>query len=141
MYILTAEASFDSAHFLAGYHGKCRNIHGHRWLIKVEAAGDELQQAGQMRDMVIDFGDLKKEVKAVADYFDHGLIVEKNTLRAKTFAALQEEGFKLIEVDFRPTAEKLAKYIFDSLKGKQLPVKQVTVYETPANSAAYSEAV
>lgn len=141
MYILTAEASFDSAHFLAGYHGKCRNIHGHRWLIKVEAAGDELQQAGQMRDMVIDFGDLKKEVKAVADYFDHGLIVEKNTLRAKTFAVLQEEGFKLIEVDFRPTAEKLAKYIFDSLKGKQLPVKQVTVYETPANSAAYSEAV
>lgn len=141
MYILTAEASFDSAHFLAGYHGKCRNIHGHRWLIKVEAAGDELQQAGQMRDMVIDFGDLKKEVKAVADYFDHGLIVEKNTLRAKTFAALQEEGFKLIEVDFRPTAEKLAKFIFDSLKGKQLPVKQVTVYETPANSAAYSEAV
>lgn len=141
MYILTAEASFDSAHFLAGYHGKCRNIHGHRWLIKVEAAGDELQQAGQMRDMVIDFGDLKKEVKAVADYFDHGLIVEKNTLRAKTFAALQEEGFKLIEVDFRPTAEKLAKYIFDSLKGKQLPVKQVTVYETPVNCAAYSEAV
>lgn len=141
MYILTAEASFDSAHFLAGYNGKCRNIHGHRWLIKVETAGSELQQAGQMRDMVIDFGDLKKEVKAIADYFDHGLIVEKNTLRAQTFAALQEEGFKLIEVDFRPTAEKLAKFIFDSLKGKQLPVKQVTVYETPANSAAYSEAV
>lgn len=141
MYILTAEASFDSAHFLAGYNGKCRNIHGHRWLIKVEAAGDELQKAGQMRDMVIDFGDLKKEVKAIADYFDHGLIVEKNTLKEQTFAALQEEGFKLIEVDFRPTAEKLAKFIFDSLKGKQLPVKQVTVYETPANSAAYSEAV
>lgn len=141
MYILTAEASFDSAHFLAGYNGKCRNIHGHRWLIKVEATGSELQQAGQMRDMVIDFGDLKKEVKAIADYFDHGLIVEKNKLRAQTFAALQEEGFKLIEVDFRPTAEKLAKFIFDSLKGKQLPVKQVTVYETPANSAAYSEAV
>lgn len=141
MYILTAEASFDSAHFLAGYNGKCRNIHGHRWLIKVEAAGSKLQQAGQMRDMVIDFGDLKKEVKAIADYFDHGLIVEKNTLKERTFAALQEEGFKLIEVDFRPTAEKLAKYIFDSLKGKQLPVKQVTVYETPANCAAYSEAV
>lgn len=141
MYRLTAEASFDSAHFLAGYNGKCRNIHGHRWLINVEAAGDELQQAGQMRDMVIDFGDLKKEVKVIADYFDHGLIVEKNTLKERTFAALQEEGFKLIEVDFRPTAEKLAKFIFDSLKGKQLPVKQVTVYETPANSAAYSEAV
>ena len=29
MYYLKTEHSFDSAHFLAGYEGKCRNIHGH----------------------------------------------------------------------------------------------------------------
>ncbi len=141
MYTLTAEASFDSAHFLAGYTGKCRNIHGHRWLVKVEAASEVLHGAGQLRGMVMDFGDLKKEVKAVAEYFDHGLIVEKATLREQTYQALQEEGFKLVEVDFRPTAENLAEYIFTYMKGKQLPVKRVTVYETPANCAAYSEAV
>ena len=31
MYILKTSASFDSAHFLAGYTGKCANLHGHRW--------------------------------------------------------------------------------------------------------------
>lgn len=96
MYILTAEASFDSAHFLAGYNGKCRNIHGHRWLIKVEAAGDELQQAGQMRDMVIDFGDLKKEVKAIADYFDHGLIVEKIRLKRGPLPLCRKRALSLL---------------------------------------------
>lgn len=141
MYILTAEASFDSAHFLAGYNGKCRNIHGHRWLIKVEAAGSKLQQAGQMRDMVIDFGDLKKAVQSMTDYFDHALIIEQHTLRERTFSALQEEGFKIIEVDFRPTAENFAKYFYDYLAHKQLPVQRVTVFETPNNCAAYSEAV
>ncbi|MEF2600873.1 MAG: 6-carboxytetrahydropterin synthase, partial [Fusobacterium mortiferum] len=34
MYTLISEASFDSAHFLSGYNGKCKNIHGHRWTIK-----------------------------------------------------------------------------------------------------------
>ena len=36
MYILKTEASFDSAHFLAGYDGKCSNLHGHRWKIILE---------------------------------------------------------------------------------------------------------
>ena len=40
MYTLISEASFDSAHFLAQYEGKCRNIHGHRWTIKVEIYGE-----------------------------------------------------------------------------------------------------
>jgi len=33
MYQLTTEHSFDSAHFLAGYDGKCGNLHGHRWRV------------------------------------------------------------------------------------------------------------
>ena len=35
MYQLTTHASFDSAHFLSGYEGKCSNIHGHRWKLEV----------------------------------------------------------------------------------------------------------
>ena len=31
MYGLKTEASFDSAHFLTDYYGKCENLHGHRW--------------------------------------------------------------------------------------------------------------
>ena len=36
MYQLTTHASFDSAHFLSGYEGKCRNLHGHRWKLEVD---------------------------------------------------------------------------------------------------------
>ena len=35
MYLLKTSASFDSAHFLSGYNGKCANIHGHTWKIEV----------------------------------------------------------------------------------------------------------
>ena len=75
MYILKTSAAFDSAHFLKGYNGKCANIHGHRWTIEVRAGSDTLIDNGEKRGMVIDFGDLKKEVRALADSFDHALIV------------------------------------------------------------------
>ena len=38
MYYLKTESSFDSAHFLKGYNGKCRNLHGHRWRVVVDDA-------------------------------------------------------------------------------------------------------
>lgn len=55
MYILETEQSFDSAHFLSGYEGKCSNLHGHRWRVVARIAMDELNKEGQTRDMVIDF--------------------------------------------------------------------------------------
>ena len=75
MYILRAEHSFDSAHFLSGYEGKCSNIHGHRWRIVAEVAGETLAPEGQLRGMVIDFGDLKRDVKEMVDNHDHALIL------------------------------------------------------------------
>lgn len=46
MFFLQVEDSFDSAHFLKGYEGKCRNIHGHRWKILIEVEGEELDKQG-----------------------------------------------------------------------------------------------
>ena len=63
MYLLKTNAEFDSAHFLAGYDGKCSNIHGHRWRIETEIYGDSLNDSGQMRGMLVDFGILKKDIK------------------------------------------------------------------------------
>ena len=137
MYILKTSAAFDSAHFLKGYNGKCANIHGHRWTIEVRAGSDTLIDNGEKRGMVIDFGDLKKEVRALADSFDHALIVEKDSLKSKTTQALSEEGFRIIEVGFRPTAENFARYFYDLLIDRKLPVTRVTVYETPDNCASY----
>lgn len=137
MYTLKTSAAFDSAHFLAGYSGKCANIHGHRWVIVVEAGLDHLQQEGEKRGMVIDFSELKSTVRTLADEYDHALIYEQDTLKNTTIAALRSEGFKLIAVPYRPTAENFAKAFYDELELAGLPVTSVTVYETPENSARY----
>ena len=139
LYILKTAAYFDSAHFLYGYDGKCSNIHGHRWKTEAEFSGRELQKSGIQREMLIDFGDIKRELKALADSFDHSLIYEKGSLKDKTLEALKEEGFKLTEIPCRPTAENLARIFFEALKEKNLPVSAVTVYETPENCAVYME--
>ena len=141
MYTLISEASFDSAHFLAQYEGKCRNIHGHRWTIKVEIYGEDLQKNGSCRGMLVDFGDLKKYLKELADYYDHALIIEKDSMRELTLNVLKEDGFKIIEVEFRPTAENFAKYFYNYFKDKGFLVKNIFVYETPNNCATYSEMV
>jgi 6-pyruvoyltetrahydropterin/6-carboxytetrahydropterin synthase len=139
MYQLTTHASFDSAHFLSGYEGKCRNLHGHRWKLEVTVESSSLEQSGQKRGMIVDFGELKNDVKKLADEHDHCLIIEKGTLKEKTLAALQEEGFRMITVEFRPTAENFAKYFYDRMKEFGYQVAFVKVYETPNNMAGYGE--
>ena len=112
MYQLKTEADFDSAHFLSGYTGKCSNIHGHRWHVEIEIESRKLEKDGQERGMLVDFGDLKKDLKQLADSMDHTLIYEENTLRPKTLEALDEEGFHLVKVPFRPTAENFSEHFF-----------------------------
>lgn len=139
MYELKVRAAFDSAHFLSGYNGKCANIHGHRWTVEAEISQKSLQESGVFRSMIEDFGPLKKRLRSMADNFDHALIYEKGTLRQATIDALDAEGFRLIPVGFRPTAECFAKYFFDLLREAGEPVSRVTVYETPDNCASYRE--
>lgn len=137
MYILKTQESFDSAHFLRGYDGKCRNIHGHRWKVEVQVSSAELCEDGQYREMVVDFKKLKEDLKEEVDYFDHTLIIEKGTLKSKTLEALKEEEFIVREVDFRPTAEKFAGYFYEKMSNRGYSVKMISVYETPNNCASY----
>ena len=137
MYSLKTTAKFDSAHFLAGYEGKCANIHGHHWVVEVTVKGSELQSSSTKRGMLIDFGDLKHIVRGMAENFDHALIYERGSLKEKTVAALNEENFRLIEVGFRPTAENFARHFYELLCAEGICVSSVTVYETPDNCAVY----
>lgn len=137
MYSIRSEAHFDSAHFLAGHDGKCKNIHGHRWVIEAEVASDELISDGPLRGMVSDFAILKKSLQEIADRFDHTLIYEAGTLWDTTLIALQDQGFALTEVLFRPTAEHLAKYIYDQLSEQGFLVLETAVNESPANRAVF----
>lgn len=139
MYTLQTNASFDSAHFLKGYQGKCSNIHGHRWTIEVTVASDEVEADGQIKGMIVDFKTLKNDLKDLADAFDHKFIMEEGSLKEKTKEALLEEDFAIVELPFRPTAENLAKYFYDRMEEKEYQVVLVKVYETPNNCAGYSK--
>ena len=137
MYILKVEYGFEGAHFLAGHQGKCRNIHGHGWKIVAEVESSTLVSEGESRGMVVDFSQLKNDLKQVVDIFDHALIVETDTLSKTTYDNLVQDGFRLIEVPFRTTAENFAKFFFDALSGKGYEVTRVSVFETPSNCAIY----
>ncbi len=139
MYTLKTCASFDSAHFLKGYEGKCSNIHGHRWTVEIEVTSENLEQVGQCRGMIVDFSTLKTDLAALVDNLDHSLIVEVGSLKDKTLESLEEEGFRIIHVGFRPTAENFAEYFYNHMKEKGYKVAKTTVYETPNNCATYSE--
>ncbi len=137
MYFIKSEDSFDAAHFLKDYEGKCKNVHGHRWRVVAEIQGETLSEARQTRGMLFDFSELKALLKALCDALDHSLIYETGSLREKTVAALTEEDFKMVEVPFRPTAENFAAYFYRKIEEKGYCVHRVEVYETPNNCAAY----
>jgi len=134
MYTLCTEASFDGAHFLYGYEGGCANIHGHRFRMEARIESDSPNGG-----MVVDFAVFKRDLKKIAGVFDHAFIYEKGTLKSGTETALNGEGFRLVAVEFRPTAENFAKHFYYRLKDMNYPVKMVTVYETPENSAGFYE--
>lgn len=129
MYILSTESSFDAAHFLTNYDGKCKNIHGHRWRVILEIKGEP------KNGMLVDFGGLKKDLKEACDYFDHTFIIEEGSLNPELFDLLNKE-FVLRIVPFRTTAENFSKYFFE-LMNQKYDVESVSVYETPNNKAEY----
>lgn len=137
MYGLKTESSFDAAHFLTDYHGKCENLHGHRWRVVAYLEQEELQTQGTHKDMVIDFADFKGALRDLTEAFDHSFVVEEGSLAPDTLACLEREGFSLSIVPFRTTAENLARYFYGKLADAGFPVSQVDVYETPNNCAIY----
>lgn len=137
MYGLKTESSFDSAHFLTDYYGKCENLHGHRWRVVAYLRAPELGGDGTMRDMVVDFGVFKRALRALTEELDHTFLVEEGSLAADTMSCLEREGFSLTVLPFRTTAENLARWFCDRLVEGGLPCAQVDVYETPLNCATY----
>ena len=137
MYGLKTESSFDASHFLTDYHGKCENLHGHRWRVVAYLEVQELQQTGTCKDMVVDFADFKGALRELTERLDHHFIIEDGSLAPDTMARLEREGFALFVMPFRTTAENLAKWFFDCLAEQGLPVAQVEVYETPTNCAFF----
>lgn len=137
MYSLKTESSFDAAHFLSNYDGKCENLHGHRWRVVAYMSVTDLQESGQEKDMVVDFAVFKKALRALTAELDHMFIVEEGSLSPETIACLERETFKLYLVPWRTTSENFARFFAEHLADEGIPVSRVEVYETPLNCAIY----
>ena len=141
MFKLKSEVQFDTAHYLSGYEGTCSNIHGHRYRLIATIGSKELNKDGQTRGMVDDFGNFKKALKIIEKAFDHKLVIENNEDGRKVYEKLKElpNGFHMVLVDYRATAEEMSRDIFNRLKNMGLPIIEVELFETPNNSCIYSE--
>ncbi len=118
MYELLIKDQFCSAHYLKGYEGKCKNLHGHSWKIEATIMAEELDNIG----MVVDFTILKGKLKEILEKLDHDCLNEL-------------DAFK----ESNPTSENLAKYIFDQFSKSchPLKVKNVRVWESDQAGVTY----
>ena len=141
MFRVSKEFSCDMAHLLDGHDGKCQNLHGHTYKLQVEVAGDLLVD-GAKKSMVMDFSDLKVVVKkAILDPMDHAFIYDQTSERESKIAMLlQELQSKTFGVNFRTTAEEMARFIFQRLKyDEKLPISAIRLWETPTSFCEYGE--
>lgn len=138
---LSVEDSFDAAHFLKGYDGKCARLHGHRWRVIATFKSNELKQDMQNRGMVIDFNDAKRALTSITqEQWDHSFIYEADSMSDILEAHLKNDfDWKLNPVPFRPTAEEFARYLYHEFLVENFPIYSVTVYETPTNKVEYKE--
>ena len=131
MYSVTKRIDFCYGHRLLDYDGPCRHPHGHNAVAEIEVRADTLDH----RNMVCDFSDLKRIMKGWIDAeLDHRMVLRQDD---PLVAALQALGEPVFLVESNPTAELMAKLIFDYAASQGLPVVRVTVWETPTSSAAY----
>lgn len=77
---VTKYFSFDSAHFLPGYEGKCARMHGHTWQVMLTVEG----VVDPMDGMVVDFTVLKKIVEPWIELLDHRVLNEVMGLEVPT---------------------------------------------------------
>jgi 6-pyruvoyltetrahydropterin/6-carboxytetrahydropterin synthase len=132
MYKVSKEIHFCYGHRLLDYDGRCAHPHGHNGKAEIELEG-KLDKRG----MVYDFGDIKEIVQKWVDQeLDHKMILKRDDPLAKV---LKELGEPFFTMDENPTAESLAKLIYDYARSKKLPISKVTFWETASSSATYSE--
>lgn len=106
---ITKQFAFEAAHALHGYDGKCKNIHGHNYILYVTVIGTPIRDKDNPKyGMVIDFGDLKSIVKKeIIDVFDHSLILNQNSPHKTLGDYLIKEGHQIIYTDYQPSCEMM----------------------------------
>ncbi len=133
MYRIAKLIDFCYGHRLMDYEGKCAHPHGHNGLVEIELESEGLDRRG----MVVDFGDVKQAVKRwIDENLDHRMILRRDDPLA---AWLRDSGEPMFVLDVNPTAENIARLIHEKARVAGLPVRAVTVWETPNSWASYRD--
>lgn len=120
MYEITVENTFDAAHCLPDYEGNCSQLHGHTYRVMARFRYSSLEESG----MAIDFRRAKDALGRATDYMDHKYINELPAFSDQT-----------------PTAEHIARFVFDRIRAEYPQIHSVSVWETPTSCATYYEEV
>ncbi len=128
---ISKEITFCYGHRLINYSGKCRHLHGHNGKVHFIVNGSELDDRG----MLVDFGDIKRPMKEWIDTnLDHRMLLHREDPMVK----ILEKEEPLFLMDVNPTAENIAKTLYEAAKDMNLPVTEVKFWETDTSTATYS---
>ena len=128
---VTKVIEFAYGHRLLEYEGKCRYLHGHNGLLEVDIDSSALDRLG----MVIDFGEVNDIVRTwVNENLDHRMLLCKDDPIIPTLKGM---GEPLFVMDENPTAENIAKVIWQAARGAGLKVSEIRLWETSTSRATY----
>ena len=131
MYRVTREIRFCYGHRLLNYDGKCRHLHGHNGRAVITLAAPNLDSLG----MVLDFSQIKRIVSGwINETLDHRMILHRDD---PILSYLRQQGEPVFVIDNNPTAENIAKVIFDFTASQGFPVISVDLWETDDSFATY----
>jgi 6-pyruvoyltetrahydropterin/6-carboxytetrahydropterin synthase len=134
MFQVTREIHFCYGHRLLQYEGKCRHLHGHNGKAVITLEMPNLDSLG----MVVDFSKIKRVVSAWIDAnLDHRMLLHKDD---PALPELRRQGEPVFVLDVNPTAENIAKIIFEYTASQGFPVTQVALWETHDSFAVYKRA-
>ncbi len=131
MFQVTRELRFCYGHRLLHYDGKCRYLHGHNGRAVITLAAPALDQLG----MVVDFSQIKRVVGGWIDsHLDHCMLLHRDD---PALPFLQAQGEPVFLLNVNPTAENIAKLIYDFTAAQGFPVVEVRLWETDDAYAVY----
>jgi 6-pyruvoyltetrahydropterin/6-carboxytetrahydropterin synthase len=134
MFRVTRELHFCYGHRLLNYDGKCRYLHGHNGKAVITLESPELDALG----MVVDFSLLKRQVGSwIDESIDHKMLLHRDD---PLLPLLRQQGEPVYVMDVNPTAENIARLIFDMGVKLGFPVVEVRLWETESCYATYAGA-
>jgi len=134
MYTVSETVFFCYGHRLLGHEGKCGHAHGHNGRVEIVVAAEGLDDLG----FVADFAALGEAARGWIDaHLDHRMILRRDDPLVEPLRAL---GEPLHLMDVNPSAEAIAREIFDAAATRGLRVVEVRLWETEQSVATYRPA-